>query len=147
MTTAGRRWRSRRRPTADIDASRRSPTTSVGGGTAATVDVERILSTRVDATATLPAPWLVASSLFQDLGWRGLVDGAAVTPVFANGPFAAAWLPAGRHRLVFLYRPRPLLPAALAAAAGLTLAALMLLAPPRRRGAVDGAGTAPDAVR
>ena len=48
---------------------------------------------------------LLGSSVFQDGGWRMLVDGERQATGLANGPFVAAWLPAGAHHLELLYRP------------------------------------------
>jgi hypothetical protein len=67
----------------------------------------------------------LVSSLYQDGGWRLLVDGRR-QPVgavgSAGGPFVAALVAAGRHRLDLLYRPRAfLLGCALAACAAAAL--------------------------
>ena len=69
------------------------------------------------------------------------MDGRASPTVHANGPFVAAWLPAGRHPLTLLYRPPGWLPSCLASGLGLALAGALLPAPPRRlvrRGAAAG---------
>jgi hypothetical protein len=84
----------------------------------------RVLSlgaARLTATARLAEDRLLASSVYQDGGWRLLLDGRPRETVIANGPFAAAWLPPGEHRLELLYRPPGFVP-------GLLLAALACLA-------------------
>jgi hypothetical protein len=67
----------------------------------------------------------LASSVYQDGGWRLLLAGrphAAAT----EGPFLAARLPAGNRLLDLLYRPRAFLWGLLLAALGLAAAALAL---------------------
>jgi hypothetical protein len=85
---------------------------------------------RHGADAFFLEPRLLASSLYQDGGWRLLVDGEPHPTLHADGPFVAAWLPAGRHRLELLYRPPGLLLGVAAAAFGLVFAVAWLLAPP-----------------
>lgn len=75
---------------------------------------------------------LVASSLFQDGGWRALADGVPATTVVANGPFAAAWVPTTARTVTFLYRPPGFLRGMLLAALALAVATGLLLPPPRR---------------
>jgi hypothetical protein len=64
---------------------------------------------------------LVASSVYQDGGWSLLLDGRPLPTVVADGPFVAAWVPAGEHRLDLLYRAPGL-------TLGVALAALALAA-------------------
>jgi hypothetical protein len=78
---------------------------------------------------------LLASSVYQDGGWSLLLDGAPRPTVVADGPFVAAWVPAGEHRLDLLYRAPGLLPGMALAALALAAGAAWLLAPPRARGA------------
>jgi hypothetical protein len=77
---------------------------------------------RLEARLLLPEERLLASGVYQDGGWAVLLDGRPVPSLQANGPFLAAWLPAGEHRLSALYRAPGLaagtLCAALALAAG-----------------------------
>jgi len=65
---------------------------------------------------------LLASSVYQDGGWSLLLDGRPLPTVVADGPFVAAWVPAGEHRLDLLYRapglPLGVILAALALAGG-----------------------------
>jgi hypothetical protein len=64
---------------------------------------------------------LVASSVFQDGHWLLLANGERRPTFFANGPFVAAWVPAGEQQIDLLYRPRLFV-------AGCVLAALALAA-------------------
>jgi len=73
---------------------------------------------RVIARARLAEQRLLASSIYQDGGWRLLLDGRPFPTEVADGPFVSAWLPAGDHRVELLYRaPGFLTGLALAAAA------------------------------
>lgn len=87
-------------------------------------------STWLRARAGLAEPRLLASSIYQDGGWNVLRDGARQAPVEANGPFAAAWLPAGEARIDLLYRPPGFLAGMLLAAAALAAVAALWMAPP-----------------
>jgi len=87
------------------------------------------------ARASFAAPRLLASSLYQDGGWHLLessADGATRLPTtFTNGPFLAAWLPAGEHELRFIYRPPRFVAGCLLAALALAAAcALWVPVPP-----------------
>jgi hypothetical protein len=97
---------------------------------AARLDLERPEPERFVAHAGLVEERLLASSVYQDGGWRLLVDRRPHPTLLANGPYLAAWLPAGDPRLDLLYRPRLLLLGVLMAA--LALAAAAGLAGPRR---------------
>jgi hypothetical protein len=83
---------------------------------------------RLAAAARLAEDRLLASSVYQDGGWRLLVDGGPRATVLANGPFVAAWLPAGEHRVDLVYRP-PGFVAGMVFAAVALAAALAVLAP------------------
>jgi hypothetical protein len=85
------------------------------------VVVERAGRAAVEARAELAEPRLLASSVYQDGGWRLLADGAPLPGELANGPFVAAWLPAGATRIELLYRPPGFV-------AGMGLASLALAA-------------------
>ncbi len=61
------------------------------------------------------------TSVYQDGGWRVLVDGRRRAQVETDGPFIAARVPAGAERLELIYRP-------LAFVLGLVLSALALAA-------------------
>ncbi len=72
---------------------------------------------------------LLASSVYQDGGWSLLLDGAPRPTVVADGPFVAAWVPAGEHRLDLLYRAPGLLPGIALAALALAVGAAWLVRP------------------
>jgi hypothetical protein len=93
-------------------------------GTAGVVD-ER--SDRVALEADLRTPAFVVLADSFDPGWRATLDGAPVPVLRANLAFRAVRVPAGRHRIEMVYRPRALL-AGLAVSAVAVLAALALLA-------------------
>lgn len=84
------------------------------------------------ASLSAPEERLVASSLYQDGGWRLLVDRRPHPAQTANGPFVATWVSAGRHRLDLLYRPAGFVAGCVLAALALACAALGLVSPPPR---------------
>jgi hypothetical protein len=86
--------------------------------------IEALSAAHVRLRATLAEPRLLASSHYQDGGWKLLVDRRPHPTVVADGPFLGAWLPAGEHRLDLVYRPRTFLAGCLLAALALTAAAL-----------------------
>jgi hypothetical protein len=120
-----RRWRSRRRGIALEGLELREPE-------------------RVAARAGLTERRLLASSIFQDGGWRLLANGRPLPLRLANGPFVAAWLPAGRQRVELVYRPPGFLPGCVLAALALGTIACASLRPPgsigRRGGSPRRAG-------
>lgn len=69
-----------------------------------TLEILAVQSARLKARARLAEERLLASSVYQDGGWRLLLDGRPHALQTANGPFVAAWLPAGEHRLELIYR-------------------------------------------
>ncbi len=82
------------------------------------------------ATEAAMASYLVLADTF-DPGWSATVDGlpAPIRPAFVA--FRAVYLPPGRHRVVFRYRPAGFTTGLAASAVGLAAAAI-LLARPRR---------------
>jgi hypothetical protein len=76
------------------------------------------------AEADLVEPRLLATSVYQDGGWRVEVDGGRVPARTVNGFFVGAWLPPGRHRVELVYRPPGLLAGVALAAVGAAAAAL-----------------------
>lgn len=85
---------------------------------------------------------LLASSILQDGHWHLLVDGRRTPTVLANGPLVGAWLPAGRHEIELLYRPRRLFAGCALAALALAVACALWVPPPSRRREPDGKLTA-----
>ncbi|MEM6456599.1 MAG: hypothetical protein AAF772_16025 [Acidobacteriota bacterium] len=109
-------------------------------------DAVRLLQLRaahVVADATLTRDRWVAASIHQDGGWRLLREPIGddagrprqrLTVVEAYGALQAAWVPAGRYRLHWLYRPPGLLAGTtLAALAAALLLGVALPRPPARR--------------
>lgn len=85
-----------------IDAgTTRPPSPSFRG---AVTTLER-RSDRVTLDVTLNEPGAVVATEGYLPGWRATVDGVAVPVRRANALFLAADVPAGRHRVVFAYRP------------------------------------------
>jgi hypothetical protein len=77
----------------------------------------------VHARAHLAETRLFASSIYHDGHWRLLVDGEPRRILLADGPFVAAWLPAGERRIDLLYRPGNFVLGCLLAALALAVAA------------------------
>lgn len=83
------------------------------------------------ARARLAEPRLLASSVYQDGNWKLLVDGKPVPTTLANGPFVAAWLPAGDAGIDLLYRPGSFVLGLAVAALGLAAGAALWVPPPQ----------------
>ncbi|HEV8238128.1 MAG TPA: hypothetical protein VGS57_02025 [Thermoanaerobaculia bacterium] len=88
-------------------------------------------TTRWTADVRAPEPRLLTGAVYQDGGWRLLVDGRPHETVPANGPLFGAWLPAGEHHLDLLYRPRRFVAGCLLAALALAAGLAWLTPPPR----------------
>jgi len=101
---------------------------------AARLDLVRAEPARLQGDFAAPEERLLASSVFQDGGWRLLVDGRSRPTTLANGPFAAAWLPPGHHRVDLLYRPGAFIWGCVLAALALVGAVLGLVACPGKDG-------------
>jgi hypothetical protein len=89
---------------------------------ASALDLGAVRPDHLHARARLAEPRLLASSIYQDGNWKLLVGGIPHRTTLANGPFVAAWLPAGKPEdldLDLLYRPGSVV-------AGLAVAALAL---------------------
>lgn len=91
---------------------------------------------RIGADLGLLRPRLLASRLHQDGGWRLLLDGRR-HPTRTQGPFLAAEIPAGRHRIELLYRPWPFLLGLGIAALALAGAAAAWVPPPVSRSGLE----------
>jgi hypothetical protein len=79
---------------------------------------------------------LLATSLYQDGGWRVLIDGGRARAARTNGIFAGAWVPAGEHVVDLVYRPPGFLGGTLVCALSLLLGGGWWFWPRRS----DGAG-------
>ena len=97
--------------------------------------LEEFHPARLQARVHLAEPRLLASSIYQDGGWIVLRDGEPQPAVLANGPFVAAWLPAGDAEVDFLYRPKGFLAGMLLAALALGAAAALWVRAPTRSAA------------
>ena len=96
------------------------------------LDVSLPEPARVHARGSLNEVRLLASNVYQDGHWRLLVDGEPRPTLTANGPFVAAWLPAGEHRIDLLYRPRVFVLGCFLAALAFVAAAVWWVPIPRR---------------
>lgn len=85
------------------------------------------------ARAFLAEPRLLAGSVYQDGGWRLLVNGERKPTILANGPFVAAWLPAGEVAVDLVYRPPGFFLGMVLAALGLAVGAVAWVPPPGRQ--------------
>lgn len=83
---------------------------------ASSLEIEALTAAHIRARADLVEERFLASGIYQDGGWRLLVDGERRSTTLANGPLVAAWLPAGEHRIDWIYRPPGFLPGMLLAA-------------------------------
>ncbi len=108
-----------------------------GGGGVRITDVE---TDRIGAWVGTPAgsgAAALASTRYQDGGWRPIVDGSVQPTAHARGPFAAARIEGiggdGRavRRVELVYRPAGFLAGCLAAALALAAAAARWCPPPR----------------
>ncbi|HEV8578028.1 MAG TPA: hypothetical protein VGX68_03005 [Thermoanaerobaculia bacterium] len=117
---------------ADPDGSvwqrpRALPRLSLAGRSAAGhVAIPRFEDAWITARIRLEGGQRLASSLYQDGGWRLLVDGRRLPTAVSQGAFLAARLPAGSWRVDLLYRPRAFLWGCVLAAVGLAAGAAAL---------------------
>jgi hypothetical protein len=87
------------------------------------VTIPRFEDAWITARVRLEDGQRLASSLYQDGGWRLLLDRRPRPTAVSDGAFLAAPLPAGSWRVDLLYRPRAFLWGCLLAAVGLTAGA------------------------
>lgn len=93
----------------------------------------RLDSEHLRAHALLAETRLLATSVFQDGGWRLLAGGVRRPTSLVNGPFAGAWLPPGEWQVDLIYRPPPLLPGCLLVGLAAAAAIFWWVPAPRRR--------------
>jgi len=93
------------------------------------VEILTIQPALIRARTRLVEERLLASSVYQDGGWRLLLNGRPFPTETANGPFVAAWLPGGEHRLDLVYRAPGLIPGLALAAMAVVGTVLWLLGP------------------
>ena len=103
-----------------------------------------IEAAHIRARANCNEPRLLATSIYQDGGWRVLADRQPVPRTLTNGAFVGAWVGAGDGVIDLIYRPPGFLLgcliAALASAGVLAAAAFFSIPASRRsrRDALDG---------
>jgi len=78
---------------------------------------------RVVAEVETRGPAVLVLTQMDAPGWKVTIDGRAAPPLRANGLFRAVAIPAGRHQIVWSYRP-----ASVMAGAALSAMALLFLA-------------------
>jgi hypothetical protein len=86
---------------------------------------------RMDATLSHEG-WVVLVDTY-DPGWQATVDGAVVPLERANHAFRAVRVPAGRHEIEQVYRPRALVAGVGVSALALTMGIGLVIAASRRR--------------
>jgi uncharacterized membrane protein YfhO len=65
-------------------------------------------------------------------GWQAWIDEAQTEIMEVNIMFRAVELPAGKHKLILVYRPQPFYRGALLSGECLLIAALLLIIKPKR---------------
>lgn len=111
---------------------------AAGSPRASELILEDFHPARLQARVHLAEPRLLASSVYQDGGWVVLRDGEPQPAALANGPFVAAWLPAGDAGVDLLYRPKGFLEGMLLAALALAAAAALWVRAPTSRSSPCG---------
>lgn len=84
---------------------------------------------------------LLASSIFQDGGWRVVFAGGVLRTTVANGPFVAAWMPPGNGEVDVVYRPPGFFFGMGLAALALAGSFAVFVVPPARRRAASRSQT------
>ena len=97
-----------------------------GSRSADPIDIPRLESSWITAEARLDRAQRLGSSVYQDGGWKVLVNGRARPAEVEQGVFLAAELPAGEDRVDLLYRPVGFLWGWVIAAVGLAAGVAML---------------------
>jgi hypothetical protein len=122
------------------------PVLTARSGFSGTSELRAYLPDRVEIEAAFDQPGYAVLVDAWDPGWRASVDGADAPVLRANVAFRAVAVPAGRHRIELVYRPRSVGLGLLVSATA--LAALVLLAVRAARAAAaaraappGGAGT------
>jgi hypothetical protein len=110
------------------------PPLSLGRGAEpiAPVEITSATANRVELAPDLREPALVVLAESYDPGWQVTVDGRPARLLRANGLFRGVSVPAGRHQVVFRYRPAPVILGALVS--GVALLGAIVIALWARRG-------------
>lgn len=88
---------------------------------------------RVRLEADLSAPGFVVLVDAHDPGWRATIDGRPTSVLRANVAFRAVAVPAGRHAIEYLYRPRSITVGLAISGAALLAAVAVAIVELRRR--------------
>ncbi|HEV2851450.1 MAG TPA: hypothetical protein VHC97_01480 [Thermoanaerobaculia bacterium] len=97
------------------------------------IAIPRLEDSWITARIDLRRRQRLASSLYQDGGWRLLVEGRPRPTATDPGSFLTARLPVGSWRVDFLYRPSAFLWGCVLAALGLTLGAAAFVPRPSHK--------------
>jgi hypothetical protein len=105
-----------------------TPPLPAGPNAASVAPVAIISATtnRIELAPELPDPAVVVLAESFDSDWRVTVDGEPARLLRANGMFRGVAVPAGKHRVVFSYWPRPVIEGALVS--GLALLGALAIA-------------------
>ena len=91
---------------------------------AAAISYARKSGHHINVWTDCPTEQLLVFNESYDQGWHALMDGAAVPVLRANAVCQGVCLPAGRHEVQFLYRPKGLILGSVVS--GAAILALML---------------------
>jgi len=112
-----------------------------GPGEEATLVRDELHTVEIEVLLSAPGLLVLADSYYP--GWRADIDGEPA-PIFAtNHLFRGVPVPAGRHRVVFRYRPRSVVLGAVASGLGIAVLAGLALTARRRCGAAHAEGEVP----
>ncbi len=132
------------RRTAFVEAERetittalRSLRTSPGSGPTGMASIARYEPQRVEIEADLRRPGLVVLSDALDPGWVLTIDGQSAPIWRTNRMMRGATVPAGRHTLVYEYRPEGMRRSVLTTLAGAGILVLLMLAGARGAARLD----------
>jgi MYXO-CTERM domain-containing protein len=110
-----------------------SPRVSASSSFAGHVRIAELFADRLVLDVDLERPGVVVAVDAWDPGWRASVDGRPARVLQANGVFRAVAVPAGRHTVRMLYRPRSVVLGAATSAGGLLVLAIVGGVAHRRR--------------
>lgn len=125
-------------------ADEQSPSATCPGGPRAAIEVDRAARLEIRVCSARER-YLVLSDRYSD-GWTATLDGAPTPILRAEYMFRAVAVPQGEHRIEFRYRPVSIRIGALGSAAGLAIAAALLIAGRRARRASAPGHPSPEHV-
>ncbi len=106
-----------------------------GGPGARALQVTRDAADRFEAEVAQDQPGWLVRLVTHDPGWRVQVDGVPSPLLRADHAFQGVLVPAGRHHVAIVYRPRPVLAGLAITAVAAALVAIALVRRPRPAGA------------